>query len=243
MDNQMKAKRQRHQGAFKAKVGLETLVGVKTVSEIAREYQVHPTQVSQWKRAIVDRLPEVFGHGATAQAVAALVSRQHAPQSVLLSGAKQAKIEGLAAGLTTLKVKINRINDAFANGALDIAEFKELKNPVVPRKAELEQELVALEKSRANRLEPLKNWVLEANQAEKWASEDNWLEMKSFLQKVGSNRLLRSQTLTVAFKKPACLLAETNLAVRCTTDVSAQSSIWWRRRELNRVDSVRNFAR
>jgi len=69
-DNQMKAKRQRHQSAFKAKVGLEALAGVKTVAEIAREYQVHPTQVSQWKRAIVERLPEVFEHGATAQAEA-----------------------------------------------------------------------------------------------------------------------------------------------------------------------------
>ncbi len=55
-DNQMKAKRQRHQSAFKAKVGLEALAGVKTVAEIAREYQVHPTQLSQWKRAIVERL-------------------------------------------------------------------------------------------------------------------------------------------------------------------------------------------
>ena len=63
----MKAKRQRHQAAFKAKVGLEALGGVKTVAEIAKEYQVHPTQVSQWKRAIVDRLPEVFEHGAMAQ--------------------------------------------------------------------------------------------------------------------------------------------------------------------------------
>jgi len=68
--NQMKAKRQRHQPAFKAKVGLEAVAGVKTVAEIAREYQVHPAQVSQWKRAIVDRLPEVFEHGATVQAEA-----------------------------------------------------------------------------------------------------------------------------------------------------------------------------
>ena len=66
----MKAKQQRHQSAFKAKVGLEALAGVKTVAEIAREYQVHPTQVSQWRRALVDRLPEVFERGATAQAEA-----------------------------------------------------------------------------------------------------------------------------------------------------------------------------
>jgi len=38
---------------------------------------------------------------------------------------------------------------------------------------------------------------------------------------------LRAQTLTVSFKKPFDCLAETNLAVRSTNDVSAQSSDWW----------------
>ena len=55
-----KTKRKRYSGAFKAKVGLEALMGVKTVGQIAREYQVHPVQVTQWKGVIRDRLPELF---------------------------------------------------------------------------------------------------------------------------------------------------------------------------------------
>ena len=55
-----KTKRKRHTGAFKAKVGLEALMGVKTVGQIAREYQVHPVQVTQWKGVIRDHLPELF---------------------------------------------------------------------------------------------------------------------------------------------------------------------------------------
>ena len=55
-----KAKRKRHSGAFKAKVGLEALLGIKTVGQIAREYEVHPVQVTQWKGVIRDRLPELF---------------------------------------------------------------------------------------------------------------------------------------------------------------------------------------
>jgi len=97
----------------------------------------------------------------------------------------------------------------------------------------LEQQLVTLEKNASNRLEPLKNWFFEANQAEKWISEENWSEMKSFLKKVGSNRFLRAETLTVSFTKPWLSLAETVVAVRDTPDVSQQSSKWWRRRELN----------
>jgi hypothetical protein len=48
---------------------------------------------------------------------------------------------------------------------LDIQEFKELKNPLVPKKVELEEQIAVLEKSKTNRLEPLRNWILEANQA------------------------------------------------------------------------------
>jgi transposase-like protein len=55
-----KTKRKRYTGAFKAKVGLEALMGVKTVGQIARENEVHPVQVTQWKGVIRDHLPELF---------------------------------------------------------------------------------------------------------------------------------------------------------------------------------------
>ena len=55
-----KTKRKRHTGAFKAKVGLEALMGIKTVGQIAREYQIHPVQVTQWKGVVRERLPELF---------------------------------------------------------------------------------------------------------------------------------------------------------------------------------------
>jgi site-specific DNA recombinase len=146
---------------------------------------------------------------------------------------KQRKIDRLKSELTSLKAKIDRINNGFAEGSIDIAEFKELKNPLVPQKADLEEQISVLERSKANRLEPLRKWVLEANTATIPVSNDNWLEMKSFLENIGSNRLLRAQTLTVTFKTPFDSLAETTLAVRSTTDVFSQSSKWWRRRELN----------
>lgn len=55
-----KTKRKRYTGAFKAKVGMEALLGSKTVGQIAREYLVHPVQVTQWKGVIRDHLPELF---------------------------------------------------------------------------------------------------------------------------------------------------------------------------------------
>ena len=46
------AKRKSYTAAFKAKVGLEAIRGVKTINEIGQEYGVHPVQVGQWKREI-----------------------------------------------------------------------------------------------------------------------------------------------------------------------------------------------
>jgi transposase-like protein len=58
--SQIKVRRKRYSSAFKAKVGMEGLLGVKTVGQISREYQVHPVQVTQWKGVIRDRLQELF---------------------------------------------------------------------------------------------------------------------------------------------------------------------------------------
>ena len=144
-----------------------------------------------------------------------------------VSHEKQAKIDSLKSEFTSLKSKIDRLNNGFTDGSLDIDEFKELKNPLIPKKVELEQEIIRLEKSKANRLEPLRNWILEANGLNSAIANDDGLRMKTFLQQVGSNRLLRAQTLTVSFKKPFDSLAETSLAIRNTSDVSEQCSVWW----------------
>ena len=52
--------KRRFTAAFKSKVALEAIKGLKTISEIASEYEVHPNQVSQWKRQLRDGLEDVF---------------------------------------------------------------------------------------------------------------------------------------------------------------------------------------
>ncbi len=52
--------KKRYSAVFKSKVALEAIKGLKTISEIASEYEVHPTQVSQWKRQLRAGLEDVF---------------------------------------------------------------------------------------------------------------------------------------------------------------------------------------
>lgn len=55
--------RRRFSAEFKARVALEALRGDKTVQEIAGKHQVHPNQVSAWKRQALDGLSAVFSNG------------------------------------------------------------------------------------------------------------------------------------------------------------------------------------
>lgn len=57
--------RRRHSSAFKAQVAVEALKGHKTLNELAREYGVHPVQIAQWKRQLLDASAGVFESGAS----------------------------------------------------------------------------------------------------------------------------------------------------------------------------------
>ena len=59
----MKAKRKRHDNAFKGRVALEALKGIKSIQAIAKEFDLHPMQVSEWKRKLQESLPGAFERG------------------------------------------------------------------------------------------------------------------------------------------------------------------------------------
>ena len=59
-----KRPRRNHSATFKAKVALAAIKGDRTVAEIAQQYEVHPTQVVDWRRQLLDRAADVFGGAA-----------------------------------------------------------------------------------------------------------------------------------------------------------------------------------
>ena len=50
----------RHSAEFKAKVALEAIKGQRTLNEIAGEYGVHPGQIIQWKKQVLEEMPGLF---------------------------------------------------------------------------------------------------------------------------------------------------------------------------------------
>ena len=56
--------RRNHSPAFRAKVALATLKGDKTLSELATQFNVHPTQITQWKAQRLERAADLFESGS-----------------------------------------------------------------------------------------------------------------------------------------------------------------------------------
>jgi putative transposase len=52
--------RRRFDATFKAKVALEAIRGLKTISEIAKQFRVHPNQVTLWKKQLLSGAEQVF---------------------------------------------------------------------------------------------------------------------------------------------------------------------------------------
>ena len=53
-------KGKRHSSQFKFKVALDAAKGTKTLAELANQYGLHPSQISEWKQQLLEDGPSVF---------------------------------------------------------------------------------------------------------------------------------------------------------------------------------------
>ncbi len=63
----MAKKRKARGPSFKSKLAIEALRERKTISELARQFEVHPSQINQWKKIVLERGSELFLDGRSNQ--------------------------------------------------------------------------------------------------------------------------------------------------------------------------------
>jgi transposase len=56
----MSTRRKTYSKELKAKIALEAVKGYSSITELSREYKVHPNQISKWKQQLLENLPGIF---------------------------------------------------------------------------------------------------------------------------------------------------------------------------------------
>jgi putative transposase len=59
----MKRQRKQYSADLKAKIAIEAVKGQRTIQEIASHYGVHPNQVAQWKKQLLESAADAFSNG------------------------------------------------------------------------------------------------------------------------------------------------------------------------------------
>jgi Transposase. len=96
-----KRPRRNHAASFKAKVALEALKVDQTIVELAERYQVHPNQITDWKKQLLEHAEEIF-------------SKDRKPDQGPIVKDLHAKIGQLSMENDFLSSALGRIGDASA---------------------------------------------------------------------------------------------------------------------------------
>ena len=142
-------------------------------------------------------------------------------------------VQNFKSNYNLIKQKIARLNDGYLDGTFEHREYKEIKNPLTLEKKDLEEKISNFERQGNHRLELVKNWILEANQAKNMALRENFEQIKIFLKAVGLNRRLTAGKMEMEFKKPWDSLVELKTKIGARGAEKLENCLWWAGKDSN----------
>ncbi|GAG55051.1 unnamed protein product [marine sediment metagenome] len=116
--------------------------------------------------------------------------------------------QNLSNKITEVEEKLDKLVNFFLDDLMDKDTYINKKNRLVKTKADLIQKRKGFGKKTDNWNEPLREWVNDAHHAEELASSKDLNAIKSFVEKIGTNRRLLDKKVLLQWEKPWGLLAE-----------------------------------
>ena len=143
------------------------------------------------------------------------------------SFAKKARNE-----LVEIETKLDRLLDLQLDGNLSQTEYATKKHKLILAKKDLEEKISAFGRKSNNRFELAIAFLKEANQAEKYAQQENPERIRDFLKKIGSNFRIADRTLACDFKNAFQIAEKYHAEALCAEAISYNftKSENWRKR-------------
>ena len=114
-------KRRNHSSVFKAKVALSAVKGERTLAELAEQFDVHPNQIQDWKKRLVEGAEDVFGDNLFETSGFTTQRRDLVGIGLTDNIASQTLLAGLHKVLGLFVIKT--LGDAFSSAPLGDAVF------------------------------------------------------------------------------------------------------------------------
>src|SRR3989304_3221884 len=135
--------------------------------------------------------------------------------------------------------KLEKLMNAYLENALNLAEYREVKNKLVNQKQLLKDKLNAFGQKSNNRFELAAKFINSVKQAEIIALQENPVLGRDFLKKIGSNFRIAERTLSLDFKNAWKIAAKYNAERRSCEATSSQIAEFTNWRSF--LDEIRTF--
>ena len=138
--------------------------------------------------------------------------------------------------LVEIETKLDRLLDLQLDGSLSPAEYTAKKQKLILAKKDLEEKISSFGRKSNNRFELAVAFLKDANQAEKYAQQENPERIRDFLKKIGSNFRIADRTLVLDFKNAFKIAEKYHTEALCAEATSfnfVECKTWRRGRDSN----------
>jgi len=124
---------------------------------------------------------------------------------------KQALIQNIGNALIEVKKKPDKLVNGFLEGIIERDAYLKKKEELIIKKGDLESQSKQFGDKALVWVEPMMKWLEAAHNAGDISKSENYEEIKLFVEKIGSNRLLQDKKVEIKWNEPYLILSKYNV--------------------------------